>query len=371
MSESFIFEVPLFTAHSDERSLDIRLDIGRQIYNACLGESLKRLALVRDSRDWIRAKTLPKSKERSVSFRKAIQSYKFTDYDLQNYACHLRKNNWLGEHIDSSTAQKIATRAFLSAQSYMHGKRGKPRFKGKGQFVSIEGKSNEAGIRFREGYLIWNGLKLFCKFDARDKDGVEAHALQSRTKYVRLVRKNIKGKKYWYAQLVQEGKPLIKKRHALAVGKIVGTDQGPSTIAIVSEQNATLTPFCPNLLDLKKGIDVVQKKLNRQRKLLNPERYTPKGVPIKGLNTPWKFSRRYQKEKGKLSELHRRLAASRKTQHGELINQILSQGTIIKTEKLSYKSLQRQYGRSISIQGTWTFYGTTPPQSRKCWRGAD
>jgi hypothetical protein len=35
----------------------------------------------------------------------------------------------------------------------------------------------------------------------------------------------------------------------------------------------------------------------------------------------------------------RRLAAERKRAHGELANRILVQGTTIKTEKLSYKSI--------------------------------
>lgn len=355
MSESFVYEVSLAANPCELGTLGTRLEAGRQLYHTCLGEALKRISRIRQSRDWTHAKTLPKSKERSALFKKAIQDYKFTDYDLQDYACRQRKTCFIQEHIDSSTAQKISTRAFLSASTYLQRKRGKPRFKGKGQFVSIEGKSNQTGIRFKEGCIVWNGLKLKCLFDSRDKDEVEAHALQGKTKYVRLVRKIIRGKILWYAQLIQEGKPLIKKRHLIAKNQVVGTDQGPSTIAIVSDKQALLTPFCPKLIDLKRKNDPIQRRLDRKRKLLNPERYSPNGVPIKGLKTRWKFSNRYFKDKHLLSELHRRLAASRKTQHGELINKILSQGTIIKTEKLSYKKLQNQFGRSISLRAPGLF----------------
>jgi putative transposase len=44
------------------------------------------------------------------------------------------------------------------------------------------------------------------------------------------------------------------------------------------------------------------------------------------------------------------LAAERKRSHGELANRILGQGTTIKTEELSYKSFQKNYGRSVKLR---------------------
>ncbi len=41
--------------------LDVRLDAERNIYNASLGESLRRLKLMRESRAWRRARAMPKS----------------------------------------------------------------------------------------------------------------------------------------------------------------------------------------------------------------------------------------------------------------------------------------------------------------------
>jgi putative transposase len=43
---SFIAEFPLVTTPADQRELSIRLDAARKIYNACLGESLRRLDLM-------------------------------------------------------------------------------------------------------------------------------------------------------------------------------------------------------------------------------------------------------------------------------------------------------------------------------------
>lgn len=48
MSESsLVCELPLATTPDEERELAIRLDAARQVYNACLGEALRVLALAK------------------------------------------------------------------------------------------------------------------------------------------------------------------------------------------------------------------------------------------------------------------------------------------------------------------------------------
>lgn len=243
-------------------------------------------------------------------------------------------------------AQKIATRAFHSAHEYMIGKRGRPRFKSPRQYSSLEGKSNVTGIRFKNGKIIWNKLFLKPLYDLKDKDGVEAHALAHKTKYVRLVRRNLRGKSHVSAQLIQEGKSLLKKRHTLGKGKTIGLDIGPSTIAVVGEKTAALNSFCPELQDNKKQIKTLQKALDRSRRATNPDNYDKKGIPLK--NTAWNYSKRYCKKRQKLSEQKRVIAATRKTLHGTYANQLLSLADTIKTEKLSYQSFQKHFGKSVT-----------------------
>jgi hypothetical protein len=52
------------------------------------------------------------------------------------------------------------------------------------------------------------------------------------------------------------------------------------------------------------------------------------------------------------------LAAERKRAHGELANRILGQGVEIRTEQLSYRSLQKNYGRSVKVRGPGWFVST-------------
>src|SRR5258706_11104248 len=70
-SPSFIAEFPLRTTPSDERAMRVRLDAARNIYNAALGEALRRLDLMRQSKAWQAARATPKGKERTDAFRAA------------------------------------------------------------------------------------------------------------------------------------------------------------------------------------------------------------------------------------------------------------------------------------------------------------
>jgi putative transposase len=84
---SFILELPLIVNSKDERILNVKMESARQLYNAVLGESLKRLSLMKESKQWQYARSLPKNNkeqitERNESFNICVQEFKFTDYDL-------------------------------------------------------------------------------------------------------------------------------------------------------------------------------------------------------------------------------------------------------------------------------------------------
>ncbi|MBC7326094.1 MAG: transposase, partial [Moorella sp. (in: Bacteria)] len=109
---------------------------------------------------------------------------------------------------------------------------------------TVEGKSNEAGIRWRNNCVVRKGLVLQAIID--QEDPVIRHALSCRVKYVRLVRRKIDGRNRFYVQLVCEGMPYQKPENALGEG-VVGIDAGPSTIARVNGTEARLDRFCEEL----------------------------------------------------------------------------------------------------------------------------
>jgi putative transposase len=65
MSEAFyVYELPLEATAHDVRILNIRFESGRSLYNACLGEGLRRLDLMRERKLWQKARKSTNKKER-------------------------------------------------------------------------------------------------------------------------------------------------------------------------------------------------------------------------------------------------------------------------------------------------------------------
>ena len=132
---TFIHELRLTLSPHQVLVLNKRLDVVRQVYNACLGEGLKRLKLMRESKAWQAACKLPKkvknncgretnNKNRQNLFKLARDAIGFSEYALHKYTTTLRQSSCISQHIDSSTAQKTATRAFNALMQYATGKRG-------------------------------------------------------------------------------------------------------------------------------------------------------------------------------------------------------------------------------------------------------
>jgi transposase len=349
---SFVCEVPLRVIEHQERILEARFEAGRQLYNALLGEARKRLALVRQSIWYTKAKKTKDKKERQAHFSAARQAHGFSAYALEAVADEMRRTTWLGDHLDSHVVQKLADRAFEAVQKVAFGKARKVRFKGKRGLHSLEGKTNAACIRWREDRVLWNGLEL-PMVKGTDGDPVIQHGLSSRVKYVRLVTRTIHGKDRYYAQLVCEGVPYQKPKHAIG-NETIGLDIGPSTIAIVGDTQAELTMFAEEVARDHQKIRRLQRKQDRQRRANNPDCYDEKGRAIKGKH-PSKKSQHQLETELVLQELYRREAAHRKTLHGQLANEILAVGKYILTEKLSYKAFQKMFGRSISVRAPKLF----------------
>ncbi len=345
---AFVLELPLRVSRADERVLLVRFEAARQLYNACLGEALRRLDRMRASEEWQAARRIPREQkdERRRAFRAATNRYGFTAFAIEAFGTTCKNACWIGEHLDAHTSQKVARRAFEAVRQYGFGKRGRPRFKGRFKAVTaVEGKSNAAGIRWRGDRVEWKGLVLSPLFDRKDRHGVQAFALQCPVQYVRLVWRWMHGRRRWYVQLVLRGRPKWKDRNPVGDG-IVGLDIGPSTIAASGEEAALLEPFCPSVEFLSRKIRRIQRAMDRSRRATNPDNYNPDGTIRKGPKR-WVYSHGYLRLRAELRELQRRLAETRKTEHGNLANRVIAMGRNIRMEKLSYRSFQKQYGRSV------------------------
>jgi transposase len=350
-SPSFVCELPLKVTPYSEGVLLTRLEAARQMYNACLGEALRRVKLIRQSSYFRKARSLhTNNPERKVLFKRARERYDFSEYALHSYSTKVRQS-WIGEHIDSNTAQKLATRAYKAVEKVLFGQAKSVRFKGKNQMDSVEGKSNKSGIKWKGEAVEWSGLQCLALITSNDP--VILHGLNSKVKYVRLVRRKVSGKNRFYAQLVCEGKPFIKPKNTLGKGN-VGIDIGPSTIAIVSDKECHLKQFASSLDFDAARIRRLQRKMDRSRRANNPDNFNPNGTVKKG-KKQWNSSKSYLKISNVKANLERKLATHRKSLHGELVNAILRTGDTIKLEKLSYKSFQKLFGKSVGKRAPGMF----------------
>jgi hypothetical protein len=131
-------------------------------------------------------------------------------------------------------------------------------------------------------------------------------------------------------------------------------DIGPSTVAIVADDAVALQKFAPRVEHPWKEIRVLQRAQDRSLRAMNPKNYEANGTIKKGPKR-WEKSARYLKRQLELKELERCLAAGRRGEHGQTVNEILGLGNLIQIEKVSYRSFQKNFGRSAKVRASGMF----------------
>jgi hypothetical protein len=304
---TFLLELPLAFEAGQAARLRGHLEAGRQFYNAVLSEGQRRLRRMKADPAWQAARAIPRThpQERKAAFSALRERYGFSEYAFHELAKALRVS-WLAEHLDAVLAQTLATRAYRALNRVCVGQARRVRDTRRGRGLSsIENKRNDTGLRFvletpeagHSGYLIWHDDHLPALIEWEDP--VVSHGLAHPVKYARLVRRcasspraqgaDREGERY-FVQLVLAGTPYHKPKHT--VGRdTVGLDLGPASIAIVPrEDEARLEPLCAELRPDARAIRRIQRRMERQRRAANPERYDERGRPRKrGTGAPrWK-----------------------------------------------------------------------------------
>jgi len=222
----------------------------------------------------------------------------------------------------------------------------KIKYKKYGELNSIEGKTNKQDIIFRDENILYDGMKLPVIIKKND---IYAYmALQNTIKYCRIKREIIKGKYHYYVQLILDGIPpqKINKdtgeiKHYINNGE-VGLDIGTQTLAICSDNKVKLLELAPEVNNIEKEKRVLQRKMDRSKRSMNPNKYNKNGTNKKGNKDKWIKSKKYIKTQMKLKELQRKQREIRKQSHNKLANYILTLGNNIKVETMNYKGLQKR-----------------------------
>lgn len=353
---NFVLTLPLKTEIYQEDILAKRFEIGRKMYNAYLNELHKRYATMRQSKEYQKVCKMAKGKERNKQFQELNKKYGLTEYSLHTYVKSMQKH--FKVNIDSFTAQKLATRCYKSFEGLMFHTADKVKYKPYGELNSLEGKSNETGIRYKDSSFIWNGLQV--PINTKLNDAYAQKALQNKVKYCRIKREMIKGKYHYYLQLVLEGTPPIKVTSSgeikgqIGSGK-VGIDIGTQTIAISSQYDSKLLELAPEINNIDREIKRLQRKMDRSKRATNPNKYNENGTINTKDKTKWNFSNRYMKVKDERKELYRKQVEIRKQSHNISANCILNLGDEFYVEQMNYKGLQKRSKQTAVNEKTGKF----------------
>lgn len=352
---SFIVELPLETSSDDERRLTDRFKCGARITNVMIQHARDTVTALRDDSRWIAARKLPKA-EKEKAYANLRTEYGFTSsaFDAR-VAEHAKAAGFVGR-IGSHELQMIAKQVFNSANQWLFGIRGKPRFKGYRRPVhSLSGKNNTGMLQWKADkrvLQIEKGWQLNVVLPDLAKDEWLWSALEAPTKYCRVVWRNVRGERRWYVQLVQEGHTPLKAsllEKLASPDSVGGLDLGPSTLAWCTETSAGVVKLAAEVDRPAQLIRRLQRKIDRQRRVANPANFKPDGTAKKGCRT-WAKSANQRTVETQLANLHRQEAAIRKESHGRLVNRLLTQARHWKDDGVSPKALQKRYGKSVGTR---------------------
>ena len=337
---TYVMTLPLKVETWQEHILEKRLNIGRNIYNACLGEAWRRYKYMTRNPEYWDAIRMPKSKERNQLLNQLKEQYGVRKFDLNRYVQEMGRK--FKRNIGSQMAQNIAERVFQAVEKVMYGNGKKVHFCSVGQFFSLEEKTNKTGFRYFSENKRMEWLGLILPVMMKDQDEYAYLAFQDKIKYCRLLKKQIRDKNRYFVQFVLEGFPPKKRNqnNSKDENARVGLDIGTSTLAIVSEQEVKILELAEGLSVDERHKRMIQRKLDRRRRANNPNKYTSDGTINKSNREKWIQSENYKKTRKELAEMSRKIADKRRLAHNQLANYILSLGLDVRVETMNFKGLQ-------------------------------
>lgn len=364
-SSTYVLTLKLDTEKYQEDIINKRLGIARNISNSLTNVVLKRYKLMLESKEYttIKKKLKPINKELYNELNEKLskdnikklkelysilndiyKKYGLTQYSLYEDVKPMYKH--FKDNIGSLEAQAIADRVWAKFDKLLFGNGEKVCFDRFQEYNTIDNKWNKSGMKYSDGLILWQGLKIPVVI--KNNDIYAQQAFQDRIKFCRIVRKLIRGSYKYYVQLMIEGIPPMKFdintgeiKRCVGVGN-VGIDIGTRTIAYSSESEVKLLELCPEVDNIEHKKLILQRKLDRQRRSNNPNNYNKDGTIKRGVKLYWNKSNKYIKTQYELRELQRKQACIRKQSHEILANTILSLGNRILVETMQFKGLQKR-----------------------------
>ncbi len=361
-TKTFVFETEILSSQDDFGSLRQSEEYGRKIYNAVLGNLLTSLSRMKASLAYKDTVLLPKSDpKRKADFAQLRLDYRMSEFSAISLASKLRSGSAdFDFFVPSKVAQQIGKRAFRAVERKMFGKAKRCRFKRKGSDFSLKGSSNKESPQIKvtgeTARLIFRKKEYPLKIDLQNP--YHRHALGHRIKSSQIFKRSIAGRERWFVHICLEGEAYRdtekERRHRARLvsrfgeafqGQSVSVDFGPKRIAVSNEFISFEDCIVPQSL---KGLigecKALQRKMSRSLRLNNQEAFRA-GSLRKGVRL--NRTRNYQKLALQKKERDRRMACHRKCILGHRAHEIIQLGLVVKLENISYKALQKRYGKSV------------------------
>lgn len=405
--ERYQIELPLMTEPFQEAKLNKILMVSCRLYNQMLAKNKAKYREMTKTKEWreigAELKELyetgseqfkAENEKRIASGKKALAKRTLSDREKELYQ---RKNEILRENgfsefgmstqalrmskpwvklIDSTMAQNIGVRQWRAWDTIIFQHRGESvHFCKSADFNSVEGKNNKTGLRIKRDVvskhragilpfaLTYKDMIIPIKVDADNY--YEMTALNDEICYTRVVKRIIKGKTRFFAQIVLKGNPPFKLNEDGELKYPIGKGKCLINIGVKNiEVHAGQNKYELALDDYKdvKAEELLSERekeltayMERSRRASNPNNYNPDGTIKKQGNKKvyWTYSNRYKVAKAELQEIRRKKAYKNKHEHFALANILIQEGDEFIIRMPDFKYLQQRDNPSMDEDGKY------------------
>lgn len=368
-SSYFVMTLPLMPELWQKEKLNKRFEVNRQIYNAILGEGLKRYRRMKERRDYrVLIQMLDSTvdvKERKRIYEKLDileEEYRLRRFDFTKDATKYRR--FFQKNTDAPVIQNLAVHAWKAVHSLVCRQAASVHPKAENELYSLEGKTNKTSIRYQDEKVIWKDLEIPVRTKG---NAYEKQAFAQEIRYCRLKWKWIRGNKKYYVDLIFRGKCPVKpfllaedrknlQREEARIEekkKRVGMDIGLQKVVLVTDEAILDLKLPEKDQELEKARIYFARKLERSRRINHPDYYTEDGRIISG-RKKWNDTINYRKNKLKYREILRKQTALRTEEQQKLIKLILTTGDIFFAEQLAFEKMRnRKEKQEKREKGKW------------------
>lgn len=356
-TSSYVVSVKLKLPESIKNRLEKSFHIATSAYNEALSFGLRRFRALKQNQmyqELLERRRVDEDRQKKYdqTLFELLKSYDLTEFGLSTHLGRQRKKlGSLYKQLNSGELQVIAGRAYKALEKVLF-YRVKPnhlRFRSKYDLnVSYCNRVNTTGTRLipsdRKGVayrLYLHKVSTFVDIPVKAFSTYQQMSLSrsEKIKYVQIIRKTIRGKKVYYLQIVCEGTPPAKINRGEGV---IGIDPGISTVAYAAPNKVALVDLIPRgIAQKEKLLKVLDRRIERSRRVNNPDCFHADGTIKKSCHFK-RMSNRALRLVNRRKKAYRSLSEERKKLQGKLINQLVSNASVIKIEELNVKGLQKR-----------------------------